>query len=238
MPRSNLCLATPTARRGLRARGKSPKGSLMTNQDQQASIDSKNAQSTAASAEVRRTVDPFDPDSLRLDQSFAAVTAVRKLINQVPVRKPDRQTFVRVHPDPGWRLETGVIEIKEDREVYLVSPALRQDVAVEIVPVTLFSTISRQGVFSLWPIRLPGPDGKINPWPASALKAAEVAMRRWIKLQANMQLGAYEVFEAVGDLDEPIWPEIAFAEALRIAFQDRFIADMDHPVLRRLRGAI
>jgi hypothetical protein len=37
---------------------------------------------------------------------------------------------------------------------------------------------------------------------------------------------------------EPEWPEVPFGELLRIAFRDRLIESLDHPVLRRLRGEI
>jgi predicted DNA-binding transcriptional regulator AlpA len=38
---------------------------------------------------------PFDPAALRLDQSYADTVAVKKLLTTVPVRKPNRQDFVR-----------------------------------------------------------------------------------------------------------------------------------------------
>jgi len=39
----------------------------------------------------------------------------------VPVRKPHRQELVRVHPDESYRMNASVIELKDDREVYLVT---------------------------------------------------------------------------------------------------------------------
>ena len=63
---------------------------------------------------------PFDPASLRLDQNFAETVGVKKLLTTVPVRKPKRQDFIRVHPDPTYRLTpAAIIELQEDREVYL-----------------------------------------------------------------------------------------------------------------------
>ena len=66
---------------------------------------------------------PFDNlSALRLDQSYADTVGVKKLLTTVPVRKPGRQDFVRVHPDPKYRLTpAAIIEVKEDREVYLVT---------------------------------------------------------------------------------------------------------------------
>ena len=184
------------------------------------------------------TPDPFDPAALRLDQDFAATVGVKKLLTRVPVRKPSRHEFVRVHPDPDRRLDTTILELKEDREIYLVAPDLRAELFGEIAPVTLYQTINRQGIISLWPCRLPGPDGKTNPWHRSALNAAEHATRGWIRVVANTQLGAYEMFEPVDNLPEPEWPDLSFQELLKIAFKDAYIDRPDHPVVQRLRGAV
>ncbi len=182
------------------------------------------------------TTDQFDISRLRLTQDFGASIGVKKLLTTVPVRKPGKQDFVRVHPDEGWRLQTAVLELKEEREIYLVDQPLWNELVGEISPRILFTAVSRQGVLFLWPVRLPGEDGRIDNWSRSALDAAEKAMDRWVRVSANMSLGAYEIFEAVADIPEPEWPEVSFQEVLEIAFRDRFITDFDHPVLRRLRG--
>ena len=72
----------------------------------------------------------------------------------------------------------------------------------------------------------------------SAAEAAELAMKRWLRLTANMSLGAYEVFEATGDLPEPEWPDLPFPEILKIAFRDHVVDRADHPLVQRLRGQV
>ena len=167
---------------------------------------------------------PFNPAALRLDQSFADHVGVKKLLTTVPVRKPNRQDFVRVHPDPAYRLTpAALIELKEDREVFLVTPAMAAELPGEFMAAALYTAINRQGVLQLWPVKLPGPDGKHNDWHRSAAEAAELAMHKWVRVTANMALGAYEIFEATGDLPEPIWPDLAFPDILKIAFRDRIV---------------
>ncbi len=182
--------------------------------------------------------DPFDPARLRLSQDFAASVLVKKALLTVPCRKPDKSWFVQTHPDPAYRIETAVLELKEDRETYLIDPALWPSLAAESTfgPRALVTAVNRQGVVFLWPIRLPGADGKLDEWSRSALEAAELARGCWVRVQSNMSLGAYEVCQAQGDLPDPTWPEASFAELLRIAFRDRYVADLAHPVLRKLRG--
>jgi hypothetical protein len=73
-------------------------------------------------------------------------------------------------------------------------------------------------------------------WHRSAAEAAELAMTRWIRVKANMGLGAYEVFEAASTISDPKLPDIRFQELLRIGFRDRLVDSFDHPVIKRLRG--
>jgi hypothetical protein len=182
---------------------------------------------------------PFNPASLRLDQSFADTVGVKKLLTTVPVRKPNRQDFVRVHPDPQYRLTpAAIIEVKEDREVYLVTPSIAQNLPGEFSVVTLFLAINRQGVLSVWPVKLPGPDGKHNEWHRSAAEGAERAMGAWVRVTANMSLGAYEIREATGELPDPDWPAYSFEEILQVAFRDRIVDRADHPLLQQLRGEL
>jgi hypothetical protein len=180
---------------------------------------------------------PFDPAALRLDQSFADTVGVQKLLTTVPVRKPNRQDFVRVHPDPSNRLTpAAIIEVKEDREVYLVTRNMAQALLGEFSTVTLFLAINRQGVVFLWPVKLPRPDGKHNEWHRTAAVAAELAMQKWVRVTSSMSLGAYEIVEASGVLPEPVWPDLPFEQILKIAFGERRVDRIDHPLVQRLRG--
>ena len=189
--------------------------------------------------ETNPTPDPFDPASLRLDQSYADTVGVKKLLTTVPVRKPGRQDFVRVHPDPGYRLTpAAIIEVKEDREVYLVMPDMAQALPGEFSTATLFTAISRQGTLFLWPVKLPRPDGRQNEWHRSAAEGAERAMEKWVRVTSSMSLGAYEIFEASGELPEPVWPDYSFRQILEIAFRDRVVDRPDHPLVQRLQGVV
>ncbi len=204
----------------------------------------KNGPGPAASTSQQREdvaandSDDFDPSRLRLSQDFASQISLKKVLTTVPVRKPHRQAFIRVHPDAAYRLETALLEVKEANETYLVDPSLWGELAGEITPKVLFTVITQQKVLSLWPVRLPGIDGRLDDWNRSALEAAERARSVWLKLVSNRSLGAYEIYEAAGNLSEPEWPELSFQELLEIAFKDHFIRSIDHPELRRLRGEI
>lgn len=181
---------------------------------------------------------PFDPARFRLSQDFASAVGVKKVLTTVPCRKPHRHEFVRVRTGVEWRLETGVFEDKINREVYLVDPPLWSALLGEVYPVCLYCAVTRQNDVLLWPVKLPGADGKSNSWNESAIAAAKLAESRWVRLAANMPGGMYDVYEAEGELSDPEWPELAFPEILRLAFKARFIQSLDHPVVKALRGEV
>jgi len=188
-----------------------------------------------AAAPSAAAPDPFNLASLRLNPSFL-MTGVKKLLTTVPVKRPSPQDFVRVHPAPEYRENFAMVDLKDDREEYLVQPAILPELANEVVYKTVFTAVNRQGVVSLWPIRLPAPDDRKTEWPRSAREAAELAMTRWIRMKANMSLGAYEITVAESVIADPVWPELSYADLVRIAFRERIITTLDHPVIKRLRG--
>jgi hypothetical protein len=180
--------------------------------------------------------DPFDPASLRLRQDFATSAGVKPVLTTVPVRKPNKQDFVRVNPSADYQLTAAVIELKDEDEMYLVAPNLVDDLSGEVMPVTIFTGITRQGTVFLWPAKLPDAAGRSNSWHESALDAAGFAQEKWVRVASDMSLGAYRVWEATGELPEPEWPDKTLRDLLTIAFKGRLIEDLNHPVLKRLRG--
>jgi len=184
--------------------------------------------------------DPFDPAAYRLSGQFNGAMSVKKLLTTVPVRKPDKTWFVRTHPSEAFRLQTAVIELKEDRETYLVPQHLWPELVGEsaLKPMLLVTAVNRQGVVFLWPCRMPGEDGRLDSWSESAVEAVKLASEGWVRVKSNMSLGAYEPFLACGELSEPEWPDTDLGGLLKVAFRDKLINSADHPVLRKLRGEV
>jgi len=69
-------------------------------------------------------LDPSAPDNLRLTQDFTNTVGVKKLLTRVPVRKPSKQEYIRVRPGEKFRSNFPIIELKEDREEYIVAAGL------------------------------------------------------------------------------------------------------------------
>ncbi len=184
-----------------------------------------------------KPLDPFDPARLRLTE--ATQIGVQKVQTVISCGKPNRQQFVRVHSSEEYRMQTALFTDEVNRESYLVAPELWDTLAGEILPTFLFAAITKttNNTF-LWPARVPDTDGRRNNWHLSALRAAELAMTKWVRMQSNMADGKYDVFEATGNIPDPEWPEMTFAEMLKICFEDRYIETTDHPILKQLRGEV
>jgi hypothetical protein len=182
--------------------------------------------------------DPFDLDNLRFTQDFTETAGVKKQLTTVLVRKPRKHEFIRVHPNEEYRNDFPIIELQDEdrREEYLIVRDLVPELAGEFVCKTLFTAINRQGVVFLWPVRFPPPGDKPVEWWRSAREGAEMAMRQWLRIKADIPLGAYEMYVALSNLSEPVWPKATFKELISIAFRDRLIDRIDHPVIKRLRG--
>jgi hypothetical protein len=185
----------------------------------------------------REMPDPFNPEALRLDQSLAENAGVVKRLMTVPVRKPAKQDFVRVHPGSEYMMTpVALIEIREDNETYLVTPSMVPELPGEFTLATLVLAINRQAVPFIWPLKLAGADGRDLEWYRSAREAADIGKTSWVRVTANKSLGAYEASVASGTLPEPVWPKVTWQEYLAIAFRDRLVNNTEHPLIQRLRG--
>ncbi len=192
-------------------------------------------------SQIDPNIDPFDIKNLRLSQDYTTEVGARKKLITVPVRKPTKAEFVRVHADPAYRLDTLLLELKDQRgEAYLIGHEIRDQIASEstVGARRLVTAVNRQGITFLWPLRLPGPDGRLDPWGQSALDIAVIAQDSWVRVTSNTSLGAYEASVATGDIGKPAWPTESLLDLLRIAFNGRVIREWDHPVLKVLRGEL
>ena len=187
---------------------------------------------------LKSSADPFDFDRLRLQDSDPGL-AVRELVVDIPFRKPSKETFFRVHPGAEYRVNGGLIELKEeDSDYYWVDPALWPQLAEEptFSRRQVVTCVNLQGCPFLWGCRLPGPDGKVASWVSVPLEAAKAAETHWTKLYRDQSQRRHRIRVSDGLTAEPVFPDLTLPEMLRLAFRDRVISTPDHPVLKKLWG--
>jgi hypothetical protein len=177
-----------------------------------------------------------DLQALRID-SASTIAGISEVLTHVPVRKPNRAEFFRIHPSES--LVTSVfVDREEGGEVYVVAPNMRGPLAGEIGSVLLVPAINRQGGVFVWPVRLPSEDGWRNTWTITAYQAAGLAKEHWIRLVSDRGVSGYRVYRAEGELSDPVWSTMPFQDLLELAFRGRAIETEDHPIVRRLRGLL
>jgi hypothetical protein len=182
------------------------------------------------------TPSPFDLDALRVTGSINTIGA-KPIFYNIAVRKPNKQEFFRVNTDPEYSFQCGILELKDEREHYLVTPNMIPEMAEDVRVVELTLCTSRQGVPFLWPIPMPDETGRLNPWHQSAREASEFARKKWIRMIADMSAGSYSLHEASAKIPDPEWPDKTMRELIEIAFKNgRLIDSPDHPVIVQLRG--
>ena len=180
----------------------------------------------------------FDLSALRLPQDFTASVGEDTAAESIAVRRPRKDEFVRVHPAEEYRAALLVLELGDPPEIYLVDANLREELIDEptVKPREIVTAITRNGEVFLWPLHLPGPDGKLHLWGRSALEACQRAQSEWVRIFADQQRKRYAFRLAKGEIREPTWPTESFDELVLSAFEGNIIRSLDHPVLKHLRG--
>ena len=156
----------------------------------------------------------------------------------VPVGKPSRDRFFRVHESSDWVYPAWFLENEATSESFILSEEVASILSGLVRPVELYTAIDRQNNVFFIPVPLPGPNGVRNPWHESRLQAVMRAMSVWLRITANNGLGGYDIFEVTAKLPDPIWPDLQMEDLLAIAFRGRIITDPDHPVVLEMLGGV
>jgi hypothetical protein len=182
--------------------------------------------------------DQLNPELFRLDQSELDQPVAKTVLTSIPIRRPEQLEFIRVHPDPEYRMgPVSFIALKQSREYYLVTPALRSELRPREYWIgEIFLATNRLSRPFFWVVTTQSPTGRISDWYTSALDCAERAMHQWIQIFTDQSAGVYTVALAEDSLEEPEWPEQSFKELFQIGFKRRTVKNLEHPIFKQLRG--
>lgn len=177
---------------------------------------------------------------LRLSQDFQAMTPVVPHFVTFKCRKPHRHDFVRVREGEEWTIPVYLFQEASTKDYYFIAPGMVEELAGEATHFQLVLAMSQSSpVPFIWPLRLPDRNGRLDRWGESALAAAKLAMSKWVRVTSDLAAGCYLPMVARDELSPPAWPEeLTMSEILTRCFGERIIADIKHPLVRRLRGEI
>jgi len=78
----------------------------------------------------------------------------KRVGKRVEARKPAKDVFFRVHPGEEYRMAAAVLELKDEKEVYLVDLALAADLPGFFSSAIVLTAITRKGDVFLWPLTI------------------------------------------------------------------------------------
>jgi hypothetical protein len=176
--------------------------------------------------------DIFD-DLARLELPEAALMQTTTLTaNHVAVRKPRKDEWFRVNPDPAM-MRTFLIyeDSNNNNKPYIVMPAAYSVMEAVSRKRILYIAINRNNELFLSPVGV-GDDA----WSISARLGHQAAINAWIRLTSSRDRGEY-VATAATFPNEPAWLPTTLNDLLRAAFGPAgVIMDVDHPICLNIRG--
>jgi hypothetical protein len=171
----------------------------------------------------------------RADQSFATGSTTKTL--PITVHKPDRFNWFTVHPDPSYQFPAMMLDLKLERETYLVAPEIQAELDGLLSPKIIVPCLTRQGACFMWPVTAPDASGRVNTWTTTAMEAVQMATKGWVRIVADMAMGGYKIYQPQVELTPIAWPDLNPDEMLEKAFHHLQIDSIDHPRVRAiLRG--
>src|SRR6266480_1411391 len=159
-----------------------------------------------------------------------------KRLGSIDVRKPKKSEWFRAHPK--MVAEISVLRRESTGDFYAIAPELVSELAEEIRDAYLSGCISDEGALFLWPILKPKSDGSGIQLYENDLADLSLSRAQWVRRQWVSGSKSYKV-DMVGTEKVPEWPENQnIVDWVDRAFKGRLIDDLDHQLIRRLRGEL
>jgi hypothetical protein len=180
--------------------------------------------------------DEIDIAKFAYRDNFSAADKLAGEVTFVPVRPPYRQSWVYISSDPAMRATVAILELKQQRETYLVKPEVALSLDGEVTNRLLVPYQDRDGALFLWAVKLTDARGNLDSWTTSALRIVHEYCDKWIKVKAVLSAGCYEVIVAPTEIAAPEWPSEGLKFLVNRAFKNRVINSTNDPVIKKLRG--
>ena len=202
--------------------------------------DSVNAGNNKAKQHKKPKID-LERVRARADQSIDL--GVTTEYTMIPVRNPRPDEFFMCMADEDYSIDAHILSLKTENEWYMIDPDILPEIQLEsqLRVRTLYVCVTMTVNFAPFVTCIPQHDemGKINPWHESGHITMEEAKQYWVRRQADKANSSYIITKAMNvELPDPKWPTMSLNEIIDRAFNNFFIDDIDHPVLKRLRGEV
>jgi hypothetical protein len=194
-------------------------------------------------------INPFRLEDLVVQPAYKAGVNMVTSAATIPVlEKPGPQTFFMTHPDPQyaqtlWGVKWHESEDPSRGEIYILHPSIQAAMQEEKTfrRYKVYYCQSQTGREFLVAAAMPE-DGDKSLWLQSKHEGLEAARSRFLKMFSNQPAGQwqYSYAETDGPETPPNWSQESYQSILMRGFrtprQDRYIATLDHYVVRALKG--
>jgi hypothetical protein len=178
-----------------------------------------------------KRVNVMDLAKSLLSPMDAGLEETRDEIVGLPVGKPNKTQFFRIHPSLFSDVYLLKVQGATGEVLYAVVPGMVQHLD-NVGRYTLFLGVHRDRTSFLWPISATSPDGYSRTARQIAISAQDV----WCRLVSERATSQYIKRVAPQCKDEPVWPkDKTFVDLLVLAFgEDRIIDSLDHPIVKEM----
>jgi hypothetical protein len=176
--------------------------------------------------------------ALRLPSNFSANAGGIKLPPKVIFGKFSKHRFARVHPGEEYKFPCLTVEDKDAGETYIVASEMAVYLGTNAIPKIIRLTVDSTGLPKLVLQPVADPNSRQNIWHSSLNRGIEMGETSWVRLEANMNHGQYDVIVSKDNLGDPQWPSQTMDELVNEVFGNRIIMAPDHPYIRQLEGRI
>jgi hypothetical protein len=194
-------------------------------------------------------INPFNLEELVVQPAYKlGVNMIVSAATLSVQEKPGPQTFFMTHPNPEyaqviWGVKWHESEDPSRGEVYVMHPSVQAAMPEEKTfrRFKIYYCISQTGREFLVAAAMPEAGDK-TLWLPSKHEALEAARSRFLKMYSNQPAGQWQYTYAESDGPEtpPNWTQETYQSILMRGFktprQDRYIATLDHHVIRALKG--
>ena len=158
------------------------------------------------------------------------------------VRRPKTKEIVTILGDPTPIIPCLISKVKQDwgkfeKEVFHpIAPTMQEPLAGVFHLIQFHLAVNSDGIFFVWPQKLPSLDGNTNSWAESATTVVAAGGRGWIGVMSDMESGCYRVRPS--DSSEAIPTQYPSLDAeFNRALGGNIITDEHHPILKTSRYA-
>jgi hypothetical protein len=153
---------------------------------------------------------------------------------EIPIRRPEKNWFLRSHPDPEFTLPIDILELKDcpDEGTYFLGPDVEfpEELYEQVIPAMITRCITSDRVEFFYLAKQSSKSPK-----DSTRQCLREAKYNWIKQAWNNTSKSYNYVKATQLRREPVWSNATLDELLEKALATKmYISRPDHEVINRL----